>query len=76
MARFDFEDTVKLTVDRVAGTENDTCSVFASSVPAAVKGLAWLVEEAARELNVSTQEVVCRLAVNIFGPGSLRVDNE
>ena len=69
MARFEFEETAKLTVDRVAGTNNDTCSVFASSSTAAIKGLCWLTEEVARELNMSTEEVIYRLAVVLLGPG-------
>lgn len=76
MARFEFEETVKLTVDRVAGTNNDTCSVFASSSTAAIKGLCWLTEEVAKELNMSAEEVVCRLAVVLFGQGKERPDGK
>ena len=68
MARFEFEETVKLAVDRVAGTENDTCSVFASSRTAAIKGLCWLTEEVAKEIGMSKGEVLCRLAVILTAP--------
>lgn len=64
---FEFEDTVKMEVDRVAGTKNDKCTVFASSIEAAVKGLCWLTQETAAQMGVSAQEVVCRMAVALFG---------
>ena len=67
MARFEFEDTVKLKVDRVAGTKNDTCEVFASSNTALVKGLCWLVEESAKYMKMTKQELLCRLAVVLMG---------
>lgn len=75
MARFEFEETVKLTVDRVAGTNNDTCTVFASSNTAAIKGLCWLTEEVAKELGMSKEEVLCRLAVILTAPERKGQDN-
>ena len=69
IALFEFEDTVKMVVDRVAGTKNDKCTVFASSTEAAVKGLCWLAQETAAQMGVSVEEVVCRMAVELFGPG-------
>ncbi len=76
MEKFDFEDTVKMTVDRVAGTRNDTCRVFASSGGAAIKGLCRLVREVAKETGMSVQEVICRMAVVIFGPGQKAGDGD
>jgi len=66
---FEFEDTVKMTVDRVAGTNNDTCTVIASSSTAAIKGLCMLTAEVAKQLQMSKEEVLCRLAVVLLGPG-------
>lgn len=65
---FEFEEGVKLIVDRVPGTKNDTCEVHATSSVAAIKGLCWLVETMAAYLNMSVEEVVCRLAVILLGP--------
>lgn len=65
---FEFEEGVKLVVDRVPGTRNDTCTVQATSGTAAIKGLCWLTEEVAKELNMSKGEVLCRLAVVMLGP--------
>lgn len=67
MPRFEFMETVKLKVDRVAGTRNDTCTVFASSKTAAIKGLCWLVTTMAEEFGMSWQEIVCRLTVILDG---------
>lgn len=67
MARFEFEETVKLKVDRVAGTKNDACEVFSSSNTALVKGLCWLVEESAKYMKMTKQELLCRLAVVLMG---------
>lgn len=67
MPKFEFDETVKLAVDRVAGTRNDRCTVHASSKTAAMKGLYWLVETMAAELGMSWQEIVCRLAVILDG---------
>ena len=66
---FEFEEGVKLIVDRVPGTKNDTCEVHATSSTAAIKGLCWLTAEVANELGMSTQEVICHLAVILLGPG-------
>lgn len=66
---FEFEDTVKLVVDRVAGTKNDTCTVYASSSTAAIKGLCMLTAEVAKELHMSKEEVLCRLAVVLLNGG-------
>lgn len=68
MIEFEFEEGVKLTVDRAAGTRNDTCTVYASSKVAAIKGLCWLVEKLAEYLNMSVEEIICRLAVILLGP--------
>ena len=75
MIKFDFEDTVKLTVDRVAGTKNDTCKVYASSLPAAAKGLCGLIEDIAKYFGVTQEEIVCRIAVKMFGPVEQEVDD-
>ena len=75
---FEFEETVKLTLDRVAGTNNDTCTVFASSSTAAIKGLCLLTEKVADYLGMSKDEVICRLA-EYFGvsvDGLLYVNEE
>lgn len=69
MPRFEFEEGVKLIVDRVPGTKNDACEVYATSSTAAIKGLCWLVEEVASELGMTKEEVLCRLAVVLLGPG-------
>lgn len=66
---FEFEETVKLTVDRVAGTNNDICTVYASSSTAAIKGLCLLIGKVAAYLGMSKEEVLCRLAVVLLGPG-------
>lgn len=66
---FEFEDGVKLIVDRVPGTKNDTCTLEATSGVAAVKGLCWAVQKTASYLNMSVEEVMCRLAVILLGPG-------
>lgn len=63
MARFEFEEGVKLIVDRAPGTKNDSCEVHATSRTAAVKGLCWLTEEVAKELGMTKEEVLCRMAV-------------
>lgn len=47
---FEFEDTVKMVVDRVAGTKNNKYTVFASSTEAAVTGLCWLAQETAAQM--------------------------
>jgi len=65
---FEFEEGVKLVVDRVPGTKNDTCRVSATSSTAAIKGLCWLTEEVAKELGMSKEEVLCRLAVILMAP--------
>ena len=65
---FEFEDGVKLIVDRVPGTNNDTCEVYATTSTAAIKGLCWLTEEVAKELGMSKEEVLCRLAVILTAP--------
>lgn len=62
MARFEFEEGVHLVVDRVPGTRSGECTVTATSSTAAIKGLCWLVEEVARELCLSKEGVLCRLA--------------
>lgn len=68
MARFEFEEGVKLIVDRAPGTKNDSCEVHATSSTAAIKGLCWLTEEVAKELGMSKKEVLCRLAVILTAP--------
>lgn len=65
---FEFEEGVKLVVDRVPGTGNDVCTVSATSSTAAIKGLCWLIGEVAKELGMAKEEVLCRLAVVLFGP--------
>ena len=69
---FEFEEGVKLIVDRVPGTNNDTCKVEATSSVAAIKGLCWAVQKTAAYLNMSVEEVMCRLAVILMGPGKER----
>lgn len=68
MARFEFEEGVQLVVDRVPGTKNDRCIVCATTSTAAIKGLCWLTEEVAKELGMSEEEVLCRLAVILTAP--------
>lgn len=68
MARFEFEEGVQLVVDRVPGTKNDRCIVCATTSTAAIKGLCWLTEEVAKELGMSVEEVLCRLAVILTAP--------
>ena len=68
MARFEFEEGVKLIVDRAPGTKNDSCEVHATSSTAAIKGLCWMTEEVAKELGMSKGEVLCRLAVILTAP--------
>lgn len=68
MARFEFEEGVKMIVDRVPGTRNDECSVNATSSTAAIKGLCWLVEEVASELGMTKEEVLCRMTVVLMAP--------
>ena len=75
MARFDFEEGVKLIVDRAPGTKNDTCEVHATSRTAAIKGLCWLVEEVAKELEMTTEGVLCRLAVVLMAPARKELDH-
>jgi hypothetical protein len=65
---FEFEEGVKLIVDRVPGTNNDACEVHATSTVAAIKGLCWLVENMATYMNMTVEEVICRLAVTMLGP--------
>ena len=68
MARFEFDEGVQLMVDRVPGTKNDRCIVYATTSTAAIKGLCWLTEEVAKELGMSKEEVLCRLAVILTAP--------
>ena len=68
MARFEFEEGIQLVVDRVPGTKNDRCIVCATTSTAAIKGLCWLTEEVAKELGMSEEEVLCRLAVILTAP--------
>lgn len=65
---FEFEEGVKLVVDRAPGTRNDTCTVQATSSTAAIKGLCWLIEEMGAELGMTKGEVLCRAAVVLLGP--------
>lgn len=65
---FEFEEGVKLVVDRVPGTRNDTCTVHATSSTTAIKGLCWLTEEVATELGMTKEEVLCRMAVILTAP--------
>lgn len=75
MARFEFDEGVQLLVDRVPGTKNDRCTVSATTNTAAIKGLCWLTEEVAKELNMSKEEVLCRLAVVLTAPARKEQDN-
>ena len=68
MARFEFDEGVQLLVDRVPGTKNDRCIVYATTNTAAIKGLCRLTEEVAKELNMSKEEALCRLAVILTAP--------
>ncbi len=75
MARFEFDEGVQLVVDRVIGTRDDRCTVCATSSTAAIKGLCWLTEEMAKELNMSKEEVLCRLAVILMAPARKEQNN-
>lgn len=68
MARFEFDEGVQLMVDRVPGSEIDRCAIHATSSTAAIKGLCRLTEAVAKELGMSKEEVLCRLAVILTAP--------
>lgn len=66
---FAFDDTVKMKLDRVAGTRNDELSVYASSLDAAAKGLCQLLKLTAAQFGRSDEEILCRMAVLLFKQG-------
>lgn len=68
MPRFEFEEGVKMTVDRAPGTRNDICKVCATSAVAAMKGLCWLVEKTAGYMGLTVEQVICRIAATMLGP--------
>lgn len=63
---FEFEEGVKLYVDRVPGTNGADCGLQATTVDAAVKGICLLICKLAEEVNCSEAEVLCRLATQIL----------
>ena len=65
---FEFEEGVKLTVDRVAGTKGYDCKVWASDRTAAIKGMCILVQELAENGGMSVEEVICRVAASLLAP--------
>ncbi len=69
MVKFEMDEGVQLRFDRVAGTGMSGYKVYATSSTAAIKGLCWLTEEMAKELGMSKEEVLCRLAVILMAPG-------
>ncbi len=69
MVKFEMDEGVQLCIDRVAGDKGERCSAKATSSTAAIKGLCWITEEVAKELGMSKEEVLCRLAVILMAPG-------
>lgn len=74
MVRFERDEGVQLLVNREIGAEEESCSMIATSSTAAIKGLCWLTEEMAKELGMSKEEVLCRLAVILMAPGRKEQD--
>lgn len=64
---FDFEEGVKLKFELEPGGRDDACEVYATSNTALVKGLCRLVEESAKYMKMTKQELLCRLAVVLMG---------
>lgn len=73
---FEFEEGVKMIVDRAPGTKNGNCEVHATSSVAAIKGLCWLTKEVTKELHMTTEEVICRLAVILLNHKGTEVRHE
>lgn len=65
---FGFEEGCVMLLSRVPGTNGCDCSIEITSAVAGVKGLSLLTVKLAEVLQMSPEEVVCRLTVELFAP--------
>lgn len=65
---FEFEEGVKLLVDRVPGTKGFDLQMMATTTDAAVKGICLLICKVAELLNCSVEEVICRVTAKLLAP--------
>lgn len=65
---FEFEEGVKLLVDRVPGTKGCDVQLQATTAVAALKGICLLICKLAELTGCSEEEVLCKLATVMLAP--------
>ncbi len=72
MFAFEKHESVRLVLTKEPDTDKESCVVAAGSKAEVIKGLCRLVDETAREFCMSREEILCRLAVILFGERTRR----